>query len=305
MAGPIVVGTASWTDKTLIDAGWYPADCTSAECRLRYYASQFPMVEVDASYYAMPSRRNADLWVQRTPEHFVFDIKSFRLFTGHQTPPKALPKDIRSALPSSLAEKRNVYYKDFPEELKDEMWGRYAAAIGPLSAAGKLGVVLFQYPPWVRPAPRVFDHIEECRDRLAGFDLAVEFRNRAWFSADQRQESLDFLRRLNLSLVVVDEPQGFDSSVPTVSEVTGPYAIVRFHGRNTATWEAKGLSAASDRFNYEYSRSELEPWAETVRSLAERAVIGTHVVFNTNYGRQGPDNAMVLADLLGTGLGAE
>ncbi|MBR8317260.1 DUF72 domain-containing protein [Burkholderia dolosa] len=79
----ILVGTASWTDKTLIESGaFYPPGCSSAEARLRYYASVFSVVEVDSSYYAMPSATNSALWVERTPPGFVFDMNAFRLFTG-------------------------------------------------------------------------------------------------------------------------------------------------------------------------------------------------------------------------------
>lgn len=142
----IKVGTASWTDKTLIDSKrFYPPGCSSAEARLRYYASQFPLVEVDSSYYAMPSGSNAALWVERTPPGFTFDIKAFRLFTGHQTARESFPKDIQAAL--SDTGKKNLYYRDVPPEIRDELWRRYFEAIEPLRAAGKLGAVLFQFAP--------------------------------------------------------------------------------------------------------------------------------------------------------------
>ena len=115
----ILVGTASWTDKTLIASGrFYPSTCSTPEERLRYYASQFPMVEVDSSYYAMPSPEVAQLWAERTPPEFVFNIKAFRIFTGHQTSPAVLPKDIAAAL-GPIA-KKNVYYKDLPREITEE-----------------------------------------------------------------------------------------------------------------------------------------------------------------------------------------
>lgn len=143
----ILIGTASWTDKSLVDSKlFYPPQVKSPEERLKFYASRFPLVEVDSSYYALPSERNALLWAERTPAEFVFDVKSFRLFTQHQTPPEALPPDVRVAL--GRLEKRNVYYKDVPEDLREELWTRFQRAIQPLQTAGKLGVVLFQFPPW-------------------------------------------------------------------------------------------------------------------------------------------------------------
>jgi uncharacterized protein YecE (DUF72 family) len=107
----ILVGTTSWTEATLIESGrFYPPEEHTAEERLRYYAGRFPVVEVDSSYCGLPSARNAGLWAERTPAGFVFDVKAFRLLTQHQTPPDALPKDIRNVVTPTA--KRNLDYKD-------------------------------------------------------------------------------------------------------------------------------------------------------------------------------------------------
>src|SRR5690348_4741327 len=119
----ILVGTASGSDKSLIDSGkLYPPSASDADSRLRYYASQFPMVEVDSSYYAIPLPATAQFWAERTPQHFVFNVKAFRLFTGHQTQPKVFPKDIQQAL--GLPVTKNIYYRDVPPELQQELWRR-------------------------------------------------------------------------------------------------------------------------------------------------------------------------------------
>ena len=158
--GNVRIGTCSWTDATLIKAGtFYPPTAKTPESRLAYYASQFNIVEVDSSYYALPSRRNATLWVERTPEDFVFDVKSFRLFTQHPTQPQSIPADIRGALPAQVAAKPRLYYRDLPTELMDHMWSRFVDALLPLDSAGKLGVVLFQFPPWFHPGLPQMDHI--------------------------------------------------------------------------------------------------------------------------------------------------
>jgi len=89
----ILVGTASWSDKSLIDSGkFYPMDATSAEERLRYYASLFPMVEVDSSYYAIPAPQTAHLWAERTPRNFTFNVKAFRALTGHRFRRRCFPR---------------------------------------------------------------------------------------------------------------------------------------------------------------------------------------------------------------------
>ncbi len=114
----ILVGTTSWTDPTLIESGrFYPPEVHTAEERLRYYASQFPIVEVDSSYYALPTARNSKLWVERTPAGFVFDVKAFRLLTGHQTPPEAFPKDLRDQL--GPTDKKNPHHRDLPQEIRE------------------------------------------------------------------------------------------------------------------------------------------------------------------------------------------
>jgi uncharacterized protein YecE (DUF72 family) len=176
--GDILVGTASWADKSLVDSKlFYPREAKTAEARLRHYADNFRLVEVDSSYYALPAPPVAELWAQRTPETFVFDIKAFRIFTQHQAPPKVLPPDIREAL-GPLAEKKNVYYGDFPPELMDEMWRRFRLALEPLRQAGKLGAVLFQIPPWFFYRRSNLGHIAHCAQVLDGYQIAVEFRNR-------------------------------------------------------------------------------------------------------------------------------
>ena len=291
------MGTASWTDRSLIQAGtFYPGGASSAEARLRYYASQFPLVEVDSSYYALPTGENAHRWVDRTPEDFTFNVKAFGLFTTHPTEVSRLPKDLRSELPGALLAKRSIYLKDVSGEFAAETWRRFEEALKPLDDAGKLGVVVFQFPRWFVPGRRAEAHILQCRDNLPRFTLGVEFRNGRWLAPDQADRTTRFLRESRLAFICVDEPQGFTSSVPPVAEATADVALVRFHGRNRETWEKRGISA-SDRFDYYYARDELGEWLGPVRRLQER-VSSVHLVMNTNNRDQGPVNARLLMDLL-------
>ncbi len=298
----IRVGTAAWADKELIESGLYfPPGCASPEERLRFYAAEFPLVEIDTSYYAIPQTSSARQWAERTPADFLFDIKAFRLFTGHGTDAKVLPPSVRAALPASLLAQQ-FYYRDIPDELRSALWRDYVGVLKVLQAAGKLGVVLFQFPPWFPRSVESHRHIEEVRARLPDFDLAVEFRNESWLNAEARARTLAFLSALRISLMNVDEPQGFASSVPPTSEVTGAYGLVRFHGRNAETWEKKGLTAASARFDYLYRPGELQSWVTPIFQMAEEAEKGVHVIINTNHLDQGPQNARILAAMLGTGL---
>ncbi|WP_296653656.1 DUF72 domain-containing protein [Paraburkholderia sp.] len=298
----ILVGTASWTDPTLIKSKrFYPSGCTSAEARLRFYASQFPIVEADSSYYAMPSGSNAALWVERTPPHFVFNIKAFRLFTGHQTPRDKFPGDIQAALPQNG--KANLYYKDMPDAIRDELWRRFREAIAPLNDAGKLGAVHFQFAPWVTSGPDGLAHVAHCAEQIPpGYRMAVEFRNRSWFDDAHAASTLAFERERALVHVVADEPQGPANTIPLVWEVTNDtLALVRLHGRNQATWNIKGATASSERFNYDYNDDELADLAEEIRKIAAY-VAQTHVLFNNNYEDQGQRNARTLMAMLGNPL---
>jgi uncharacterized protein YecE (DUF72 family) len=291
-AASILVGTASWTDPTLLACRrFYPPGTSTAEARLRYYASRFPIAEIDSSYYALPSARNAQAWATRTPPDFVFNIKAFRLFTGHQTPLAALDADLRDALPDDGGDA--VFIDQLPRELGDEAWRRFIFALEPLRMAGKLGAVHFQFPRWIKPDARGRARVADCVARLEDHVASVEFRHRAWFEGPTASSTLDFLRELRAAHTVVDAPSGFEDTVPAVWEATqGDLAVVRMHGRNTAAWTSSG-AASSSRFNYEYSQAELDDLARRVRALAQR-VRKTHVILNTNFEDQGMRNAQGL-----------
>ena len=296
-AAVVRVGTASWTDKTLIACGrFYPKGASTAEARLRHYASQFPIVEVDSSYYAMPTPATAQLWAERTPEGFVMNVKAFRLFTGHRTEPKVLHADLRDALGGAAAPA--LFYGDVPGAIQSELWQRFRDALLPLRAAGRLGLVHFQFPPWVTAGAAGRAQVEHCALRMAGHDLSVEFRHRSWFAGAEAAATILFLRELGAAHTVVDGPQGFSNSVPALWEATHPrFALVRLHGRNSATWNVRGQTSASDRFNYDYPDGELAELVPKIERLALTAM-QTHVIFNNNMEDQGQRNARTLTVLL-------
>lgn len=295
--GSILIGSASWTDKTLIGCGrFYPKDCTTADARLRFYASQFPLVEVDSSYYGVPTPQNAQLWADRTPAHFVFNVKAFRLFTGHQTSPDVLHKDLRQALGERAP--KTLYYRDTPGDIRDELWRRFVEALAPLKQAGKLGAVHFQFAPWVIRDREGLAHVRECADRMAGHEVAVEFRNKSWFDEAHLERTIAFERELGVVHTMVDSPAGFSNAVPLVWEATSPrLALLRLHGRNKATWNSKGPSSSS-RFDYWYSAGELEAMVPEIRHVAAKAD-ALHILFNTNYQDQGQVNARLMRQVLG------
>ncbi|HUF07230.1 MAG TPA: DUF72 domain-containing protein [Candidatus Binatia bacterium] len=292
------IGTASWTDPTMTAAGvFYPPDATSAEERLVYYANQFPIVEVDATYYALPARRTGELWLERTPPDFTFDIKAHALMTGQPSEVKRLPKDLRESLPAELLDQKRVYARDLPNEVVDEIWARFLDGIEPLRSSGKLGAVFLQYPRWFFPTAASRDEIVRARERLGDTPFAVELRHASWFNEKNRERTVEFFLKHDIPFVMVDAPPGTKSSIPPMTLVTSPkLAIVRFHGRRTETWERSGIPVV-ERFRYLYDEAELGDWVPRIREAAEQ-VPEIHVLMNNCYANYGTTNAREIADLL-------
>lgn len=291
-------GIAGWIDRELIRSRkFYPPGVSSSEERLQFYPSRFPMVEVDSTYYGMPARKNCELWIARTPPGFVFDVKSFSLFTQHPTSPRALPAEIRAELPAALGGRRSLYLDQVPQAIVDAAWDAFRDALEPLRLARKLGAVFFQFPPWVFPSTRSLAHIEQCQERMQGFPVAVEFRRREWLDERRAAGTLAFLRSLDIPYVAVDAPQGFPSSMPPVFETTSErLAVVRFHGRNHRNWDLKG-APPSVRFRHHYADSELAEWVPRIRAMESRAA-EVHAIMNNNYSNWATANARRLEELI-------
>jgi uncharacterized protein YecE (DUF72 family) len=290
------VGTASWTDKTLLESGWYPPEATNPEERLKFYASRFDVVEVDSTYYGLPSERNAALWVERTPPDFTFDVKAFSLMTGHPVLVRGLPKEVREALPEGGGPR--IPAKEIAPDAVERIWEMFRSALMPLHSAGKLGLVMFQYPQWFMPGSKAREAILAARERLPDYEIAVEYRQGAWFADEgATRKTLDFHRAEGIPFVAVDMPQGFKVSVPPVAEATSDrFAVVRFHGRREETWTKKDVHP-TERFQYDYSDGELGEWVPRVRAMMESAK-ETHALFNNCYRDYAVRNARSFGDLV-------
>ncbi len=293
----IRVGTCSWADKSMISA-WYPRQKSTPEARLRYYASHFDTVEVDSSFYALPSSRNSSLWAARTPDGFRFHVKAFGLMTGHSVSGDRLPPGLRD-YHYELTRYGNV--KSPPPEMIRASFEMFKEGIEPLRQEGRLGSILLQFPPYFTartPAHlrRNLAYILACRRQLSDYDVVVEFRHRSWL-ATHRDQVLSFLRDNCLGYVCVDAPPvESDDVAPTVVDATTTTGYVRFHGRNTDTWSKKTKTAA-ERFKYLYSEDELREWVDPVKALSSR-VKDVYVMFNNCYADYAPRNALEFRNLL-------
>ena len=287
--GEIRVGVCSWTDRELLSSGWYPEGRLSAEARLRYYTTRFPVVEVDATYYSLPSTRNSVLWAERSPDGFRFDVKAFSLLTGHPTRPGALPSDLRPALA------RRHGRPEADPGLLDEVWNRFSGALEPLRQAERLGTLLFQFPPQFAPDESAVSLLRRCRERTAGWPVAVEFRHPDWWREERSATTSGLLAELEMAAVAVDTAQSLPTSVPPVTPVTSTrLAVVRFHGRNPA-W---GTGSKEERFRHRYTPEELSSWTPAVHAMADRAH-EVHVLFNNCCGDAAVRAAERMSLLLG------
>jgi probable DNA metabolism protein len=294
----VSLGVAGWTDSSLLVPGlFYPRGCTTPEQRLRYYASRFSLVEVDATYYTPPTRAMAAAWASRTPAAFRFDIKAHALMTGHPTDARRLPEWIRRELPRSANGDARIYSKDLPQGLLDEVWARFRSALDPLRSANKLGAIMLQFPRWFRPTRESADTLIRARELLGDDRVTVEFRQRAWMTGRIAERTVSLLRELQFSYVIVDAPPGMESSMPPTVAVTDPrLAVVRLHGRRVSTWEAKN-DPVTERYRYLYGHTQLRQWIPAVREIAHQ-VAAVHLTFNNNHANYATTNALEMAQFL-------
>ena len=294
MVGQVRVGTCSWTDRTMIKA-WYPAGVKTAEQRLRFYAARFDTVEVDSTFYGLPTTGNAQLWAQRTPPEFVFHIKAFGMLTRHGVKAEQLPPPVRERHSFDLDRYGRVLRPS--TELRAEVFALFSEALEPLRTSGKLGLILMQFPPYFVAEQSNRDYILQAAELLAPDRVAVEFRHSSWVQPEEWERTLALLEDNGLSYVCVDEPRLDGPTVlPPLIAATSDVAYVRFHGRNAATWNAK-VSSAAERFRYLYSSGELREWVEPVRHLREGADT-TFLMFNNCYGDYAPKNAQQMLSLV-------
>lgn len=297
----VLIGISSWADKGLVASTFYPESSYTPADRLGYYSHQFPLAEIDSSYHHFPMRRELDLWLSSVPEGFVFDVKAFSLFTQHPTQFKALPRTIREEFGGEITTGGSVYWRHLPEKASARLWEGFALSLEAFKSAGKLGVVFFQFPPWFHPNKENFDYISCVKDMLREYRLAVEFRYEAWLNETNREGTLDFLKDREISLVCVDEPQGFRSSIPPLAVITAPTGIVRFHGRNTKAWEQKN-AGPEEKFDYLYKSTELEEWLPRVREMAGNAD-EVHIIFKNKHADYPVRNARQFGRMLGAQKG--
>ncbi len=292
----IRIGTCSWAEKTLISSGeFYPQEVRSAEERLRYYASRFDTVEIDSTYYAIPPVRNAFLWAERTPDEFVFHIKAFGGLTGHGVSPEVLPKEILKDMSVSAREKRFIYLRD--REVIRHVMSLFLESVSPISEGGKLGLLVFQFPPWFRYGKGQIDHLVFLKELTSPYRVGIEFRHGSWLNRKNRENTLSILRDLEFTYIIADEPwYGTEATVPYLPATTTDTGYFRLHGRNRKNWLRKGIET-SLRYDYDYSDEELRGFIPDIQRIGS-TTRECYIMFNNCHGASAVKNALRLIELI-------
>jgi uncharacterized protein YecE (DUF72 family) len=292
VAGKILVGTASWSDPGFVER-WYPKKMPAGE-RLSWYAQHFDLVEVNSTFYSVPEPRLVERWCAATPDQFTFDVKLHQLFSFHSTPAKLLPPDLQRRAEADAKGKVKPTL-----DLQEALLKMFLRATSILAESGKLGALLLQLSPAFSPRKHQLTELEPLIERLADYDLAIEFRNRNWAVGEQLEATIDFARKHRAIFVNVDAPQSdhFTVMPSDVDEVTNPnLAYLRLHGRNAKAYTTGKTVAA--RFDYDYDDGEVAEIAKRSEKLAHKAR-DVHVIFNNNNLDYAPRAALRLRKALG------
>lgn len=267
----INIGLTGWGDHdTLYE------DIKQKSDKLSVYAGHFPVVELDACYYAIQPERNIRKWIKDTPDSFKFVVKSHQALTLHAD------------------------YKDF-DETREGLFKKFREMVTPLKEEDRLAMILVQFPPWFNCSTKNINYMRYVFEQLKGFPICVEFRNNTWFTDEMKEHTLSFLTEQGVMHSVCDEPQVGEGSVPFVNRITTRNALVRFHGRNRHGWTKKDMSDQEwrdVRYLYNYNDEELEQLASYVKILDQKAK-DVYVLFNNNSGGHAVDNAKRFQEILG------
>ena len=253
----ILVGTSGYSYDDWVGP-FYPVG-TARQDFLSLYAREFPVVELNFSYYHQPNPRMLERMAAGTPSGFTFALKAHRSMTH---------------------EIGETWEKDID---------RFRAGLQPLADAGRLAAVLLQFPYSFAYTPDSRSRLAMLCEKLEGLPLAVEFRKSEWL----KEQVFGGLRKRGVSLVSVDEPD-LPKLLPPTTETTGPFGYVRFHGRNKEAWWT-GDNAS--RYDYLYNSGELEEWVQRIKLIMERVPL-LLLFFNNHWRGNAAQNAREMRRLL-------
>ena len=269
----ITIGLTGWSDHVLLEA--------NKKTKLEDYAGHFPFVELDTSFYAIPSEKNLHSWISKTPESFQFIPKAYQAMTQHKK-----------------------WSEEFTSE--SQMFQDFLTRFEPMLEQNRIKAFLFQFPPYFGCTKENVDYLRKIRTWMKDTPIAIEFRNSSWYSSQNKESTLAFLTEHQFIHTVVDQPPTPNNSVPLVPENTNKtLTLLRLHGRNFEGWQGgNGKNWRSERTLYEYNQEELKQFADIILELGKETD-EVAVIFNNNSGGHAAKNAKELQAILGltfTGL---
>ena len=280
--GEILVGTSGWSYPSG-DGTWngifYPQKKSKGFDELAFYAEHFDTVEVNSSFYRVPALKTTTEWAKRTPKDFEFSLKLFQKFTHPEMFLKATGKD--------------------PADIDRKDVDEFRAALEPLAAAGKLGALLAQFPASFKNEPNSRGYLEWLLEQFGEYEVAVELRHRSW--SDDPQDTFRMLSAFGAAWTQIDEPKFRFSIRQNLLPNVKTFYYLRLHGRNAAQWWKHEKS--EDRYNYLYSASELQPFANAVEEATRREVKKAYLYANNHFSAKSVANAAMIKDQLGEPLG--
>lgn len=241
---------------------------------LTFYAEHFDTVEINSTFYGVPSPATARRWAERTPAGFEFSLKLHQKFTHPEMFHRATGAD--------------------PWDIGQKEVDEFRAAIDPLAAAGKLGALLAQFPASFKNDPDNRAYLEWVLGRFRDYMVAVELRHRSW--SDDAADILELLNAFDAALAQIDEPKFRLSIRQNLAANVKSCYYLRLHGRNAAQWWKHETS--EDRYNYLYSAEELKPFAEAAET-ASRDVKKAYLYANNHFSAKSVANAAILKHQLG------
>ena len=267
----IYIGLTGWGDHDDL----YP-DVSQKKDKLRTYASYFPIVELDATYYAIQRQSTIEKWCIETPKNFKFVVKAHQYMTGHSD------------------------FRQYFDSIKD-VFDAYNDMLKPMVKHDKLAFVLLQFPPWFDCSVKNVKYVQYAIQQLEPYPISVEFRNQTWFTKENKEQTLEFLHRNSAIHSICDEPQAGIGSIPFVNRITNESAFIRMHGRNVEGWTQKDLSQEewrNVRYLYDYNQEELNWLQHEIKILSHKAK-DIYIVFNNNSGGHAANNALHFIRMLG------
>lgn len=253
----IRVGTSGFSYPDWVGPFYPPG--TRAAAMLELYAQRFSALEVNFTYYRLPARGQLASMAARCGGRVTFAVKAWQ---GMTHTGEAVGRDYQA----------------------------FRSAVGPLAESGILGAVLLQFPGSLRAGREGRGRVLAIAGLLRPLPVVAEFRHRSWV----REETFRWLEQERVGFCCVDEPR-LPGLPPPAAAATAAVAYVRFHGRNAEKWHRH--EAAHERYDWRYSRAELEGWVPRLRELDARAAL-TLAFMNNHYQGKAVEAAALLRELV-------